>query len=98
MMLGCERVFHINDRFGDDVLLAQQLGLVRIFDQSTVNRFLRTFTKWNTNQLERILMVTIQVHGQFVGLVCRILDKDSDHKCQLKPERQPSKDATLWHK
>ena len=78
MMLGCERVFHINDRFGDDVLLAQQLGLVRIFDQSTVNRFLRTFTKWNTNQLERILMVTIQVHGQFVGLVCRILDKDSD--------------------
>ena len=43
IMLGCDRVCRINDRFGDDALLAKQLGLVRIFDQSTANRFLRKF-------------------------------------------------------
>ena len=54
IMLGCDRVCHINDRFGDDEMLAKQLGLVRIFDQSTANRFLRTFKKWHPNQLERV--------------------------------------------
>ena len=91
IMLGCDRVFHINDRFGDDVLLAQQLGLVRIFDQSTVNRFLRTFTKWNTNQVERILMVTIQAHGMCVGLVCRILDIDASDLTRMTHKSQGAK-------
>ncbi len=68
-MLGCDRVFHINDRFGDGELLAKQLGLVRIFDQSTVNRFLRTFKKWHVTQLERILLVLIQQHGKFQASV-----------------------------
>ncbi len=91
MMLGCERVFHINDRFGDDVLLAQQLGLVRIFDQSTVNRFLRRLTKWHTNQLERILMVTIQAHGTFVRLVCRIVDVDASDLTRMTHKSQGAK-------
>ncbi len=91
MMLGCERVVHINDRFGDDVLLAQQLGLVRIFDRSTVNRFLRKFTKWHTNQLERVLMITIQAHGKFVGLVCRILDIDASDLTRMTHKSQGAK-------
>ncbi len=77
MMLGCDRVFHINDRFGDDELLAKQLGLVRIFDQSTANRFLRKFKKWHINQLERILRGMIHMHGLFSAIAIGILDVDA---------------------
>jgi hypothetical protein len=77
IMLGCDRVCRLNDRFGDDLLLAKQLGLVRIFDQSTANRFLRKFNKWHTNQLERILKVMIQAYGGFVRMACRTLDIDA---------------------
>jgi hypothetical protein len=77
IMLGCDRVYHINDQFGEDVLLAKQLGLVRIFDQSTANRFLRQFKKWHTNQLERILRGMVWAHGGCVRVVCRILDIDA---------------------
>jgi hypothetical protein len=94
IMLGCDRVFHINDRFGDDELLAKQLGLVRIFDQSTANRFLRRFKKWHVTQLERILLVMIQMHGKFQAIVCKVLDIDasdltrSTHKSKgAKPGR-----------
>ncbi len=94
LMLGCDRVCHINDRFGDDVLLAKQLGLVRIFDQSTANRFLRMFKKWHITQLERILLQMVQFHGKFLALTCRVLDIDasaltrSTHKSQgAKPGR-----------
>jgi hypothetical protein len=77
LMLGCDRIFHINDRFGDDELFAKQLGLVRIFDQSTANRFLRKFKKWHINQLDRILQLMIQMHGLSVGIACRVLDIDA---------------------
>ncbi len=94
VMLGCDRVFHINDRFGDDELLAKQLGLVRIFDQSTANRFLRRFKKWHVKQLERILLRMVQLHGKFLTFTCRVLDIDasdvtrSTHKSQgAKPGR-----------
>jgi hypothetical protein len=91
IMLGCDRVCRINDRFGDDVLLAKQLGLVRIFDQSTANRFLRTFKKWHTNQLERILQVMIRLHGGFVGMTCRALDIDASDLTRMTHHSQGAK-------
>ena len=91
IMLGCDRVCRINDRFGDDELLAKQLGLVRIFDQSTANRFLRKFNKWHTNQLERILLVMIRVHGGFVRFVCRVLDIDASSLTRISHKSQGAK-------
>jgi hypothetical protein len=91
IMLGCDRVCRINDRFGDDELLAKQLGLVRIFDQSTANRFLRTFTKWHTNQLERILQVMIRFYGGFIRMACRVLDIDASSLTRMTHHSQGAK-------
>jgi len=91
IMLGCDRVCHINDRFGDDEMLAKQLGLVRIFDQSTANRFFFFFYTWHTNQLERLLHVMIVVHGGFVRLVCRILDVDASDLTRMTHKSKGAK-------
>jgi hypothetical protein len=99
IMLGCDRVCRINDRFGDDALLAKQLGLVRIFDQSTANRFLRTFKKWQTNQLERILQVMIRFHGGFIRMACRVLDIDASSLTRMTHHSQGAKPGrTTTHK
>lgn len=105
IMLGCDRVFHINDRFKDEALLAKQLDLIRIFDQSTANRFLRKCNKWHINQLERVLHFMIQAHGRFAGIVQCEADFDasdltsSSHKREgAKPGRnkkQKGKDSYL---
>ncbi len=65
IMLGCDRVAHINDRFKDEELLARQLGIARIFDQSTANRFLVKFGKWHVKQLERVMLYLIECESRF---------------------------------
>ncbi len=65
IMLGCDRIGHINDRFKDEELLARQLGIARIFDQSTASRFLAKFRKWHVKQLERIILYLIECEGRF---------------------------------
>ncbi len=77
IMLGCDRVYHINNRFKDDELLAKQSGLVRIFDQSTASRFLAKFTKHHINQLERILYWLIIAEGRFKRSGENALDIDA---------------------
>ena len=75
-MLELERVSHINGRFKDEELLAKQLDIKRIFDQSTANRFLRKLNKWHINQLERALNGIIQDKGKFKekGEICVDID------------------------
>lgn len=77
MMLGCDRIFHINDKFKDDELLARQLGIVRIFDQSTASRFIAMFTKWHVNQVERILAELTVKQGHFESSGRNELDIDA---------------------
>jgi Transposase DDE domain len=64
-MLGCDRLFHINAQFRDEEMLAKQLGIARIFDQSTAHRFLLKFNQWNINQLEQVLNRLIEEQGRF---------------------------------
>ena len=54
IMLGCDRFFHLNTEYRQDRLLAHQLGLVRMFEQSTAHRFIHRFKGWHIHQLERI--------------------------------------------
>ncbi|MCP4119729.1 MAG: transposase, partial [Desulfobacteraceae bacterium] len=77
MMLGCDRIFHINDKFKDDELLARQLGIVRIFDQSTASRFMAKFNKWHVNQVERILSKLTETQGRFDSSNRNELDIDA---------------------
>lgn len=78
IMLGCDRISHINDRFGDEELLARQLGISRIFDQSTAHRFLNRFGKWHTRQLERIILCLIRDRRSHEGATEKtVLDIDA---------------------
>ena len=76
IMLECERLFHLNTEYQQERLLAHQLGLVRMFEQSTAHRFINRFKGWHINQLERINVQLLQAHGQSFKAPTKVVDFD----------------------
>jgi len=77
IMLECHRLFHINTEYQQERLLAHQLGLKRIFEQSTAHRFINRFKGWHINQLERLNYKLLKEHGESFKDPVRILDIDA---------------------
>lgn len=77
IMLECERLAHVDDQFGRELILAHQLGLSRFFSQSTAHRFINQFQGWHTSQLRRINEGLLRDHGSAVRAQEKVTDFDA---------------------
>jgi hypothetical protein len=77
IVLECERLSHVDDQFGRELVLAHQLGLKRFFSQSTAHRFINQFQGWHTNQLRRIHEGALRAHGSAVRSEEKVTDFDA---------------------
>ena len=77
IVLECERLSHVDDQFGRELVLAHQLGLKRFFSQSTAHRFINQFQGWHTNQLRRIHEGALRAHGSAVSAQEKVTDFDA---------------------
>lgn len=76
-VLGIPYIGQINDCLRDESVIARALGLKRIFDQSTLHRFLNRFAGWHVNQLKRIHIYLLQHYGEAVHHASIVVDIDA---------------------
>jgi hypothetical protein len=76
-VLGIPYIWQINDCLRDEPAVAQALGLKRIFDQSTLHRFLNRFAGWHINQLERIHIDLLRREGAAIQQASIWVDIDA---------------------
>ena len=77
IILECERLSHVDDQFGRELILAHQLGLKRFFSQSTAHRFINQFQGWHTTQLRRIHEGMLQDFGSALKAEEKVMDFDA---------------------
>jgi len=77
IILECERLSHVDDQFGRELILAHQLGLSRFFTQSTAHRFINRFQGWHVNQLRRIHEGMLHAYGAAVQAQGKVADFDA---------------------
>jgi hypothetical protein len=87
-VLGIPYIWQINDCLRDEPAVAGALGLKRIFDQSTLHRFLNRFAGWHVNQLEKIHVQLLQQEGQSLREETIILDIDASTHSLRGTKRQ----------
>lgn len=77
IMLECERLSHVDDQFGRELILAHQLGLKRFFSQSTAHRFINQFQGWHINQLRRMHEGLLREKGSAPKVQEKVVDFDA---------------------
>lgn len=87
-VLGIPYIWQINDCLRDEPAVARALGLKRVFDQSTLHRFLNRFSGWHVNQLEKIHVQLLQQEGQSLQEEFIVLDIDASTRSLWGTKRQ----------
>lgn len=77
IMLECQRLSHVDDQFGRELILAHQLGLSRFFSQSTAHRFINQFQGWHTRQLRQIHEGLLRDQGSAIKAKEKVIDFDA---------------------
>jgi hypothetical protein len=96
-MLCCPRLAHINPLFKDEELLARQLGLPRIFDQSSAHKLFRQCDGWTVRQLERISAGLVREKGGFEGLRRLVVDVDASQLHQATHTKEGARPDFKGH-
>ncbi len=92
-MLYCPRLSHINPLFKDEELLAKQIGIPRIFDQSNAHKLFNQCNGWTVRQLDQTLANLVREKGGFdkarrvaVDVDASILRQASHNKEGARPD------------
>ena len=76
-MLYCPRLSHINPLFKDEELLAKQIGIPRIFDQSSAHKLFIQCNGWTVRQLDQINAELVKEKGNFENARRVVVDIDA---------------------